>query len=1035
MKYNAFISYKHSPLDMEIAKKVHTGLETFQVPRATQKKVGKKKISRVFRDQEELPIGSDLTGEITAALAESEYLIVVCSPRTPQSPWVIKEIETFISMHGRDKVLAILIEGEPHESFPRQLTTDAYGNSVEPLAADIRGAGRKERNDKLKTEILRLAAPILGCTYDDLRQRHHERKVRKVITYVALIATLISLLGIFFGVYNREIANNMTALANEKTVLANEKAALADEINRRYQENMLLQAKALAGTSTELFEYGDRRAAVLVAKEALPSDTTDTPYVPKAEYALATALYAYTVNGNIESDFMYYTKASIKSVTGDSDDRFITVTDIVSNVYVFDARSYNIMLEVGPVFVDDTVDSVVTAAIYNDVLIVLAQKNIYVYEMDGTLIKTVEHDISASNAAFFEDAGYAVLTSYDEFGIVSLRDLSIDVVEADDGYFFISNEYDMSAEYGFFAISEYDSYGYSKARLVIYDINKKKFSTVELADDYVLDVHITDLGNIVTVDYGNLFVKVSEFSAIVQTFTRNGQLIFEKPVMMPLYHMLEYGVSIKSRYFEEEGRGEIVLAVDSQILVMDEFTGEISSTINTSSVIRTVMLKMNSEIVLVFTNTGDLNIYDAGAVTGGNQGQINLCTVISGAKIIDQKYIIYFGNELFIFTDHTSSSATNFIENDDDRTIDHMITARNGNYYMIEFGDEPGVLHFYDKRGIPVSSYDLNDIYITDIGTFTETNEYVVFSDGRLIYINPEDGTAEIDNLGDEGSVTTHAGDAYACSYDGAYSVLIHNNSYMVFENITHSMIYEGNIDSVIYWNGCVTSNGKYLFCISTNGVITKVDLENRTSSRIGLDKDKYDDIYADKVVVSRDNNYYAITYRNGLVGIFNVETDEEIYVTELKNGRAITAVFTPNSKILVCQDTVEDLTVIDIDNLSLMMTSLSLTFDMKSIDGNADDSVIAVIGAYGAEGYYVDAATFEPLGKVKSVCGYNILEKTFFVKNNVLTGVNSNGKYTYRYYITKVPYLNYQQLLEEAEKQFPGDELTDYERYLYNIE
>ena len=79
MKYDAFISYRHTPLDMEMAKKLHKGLETFVIPAAVKKSTGKNKIARVFRDQEELPIGSNLTENIFAALAESEYLIVVCS--------------------------------------------------------------------------------------------------------------------------------------------------------------------------------------------------------------------------------------------------------------------------------------------------------------------------------------------------------------------------------------------------------------------------------------------------------------------------------------------------------------------------------------------------------------------------------------------------------------------------------------------------------------------------------------------------------------------------------------------------------------------------------------------------------------------------------------------------------------------------------------------------------------------------------------------------------------------------------------------
>ena len=74
MKYDAFISYRHAPLDMEVAKKLHKTLETFHIPKSVQKKTGKKKISRVFRDQEELPIGSDLNDNISSALRESEYL-------------------------------------------------------------------------------------------------------------------------------------------------------------------------------------------------------------------------------------------------------------------------------------------------------------------------------------------------------------------------------------------------------------------------------------------------------------------------------------------------------------------------------------------------------------------------------------------------------------------------------------------------------------------------------------------------------------------------------------------------------------------------------------------------------------------------------------------------------------------------------------------------------------------------------------------------------------------------------------------------
>ncbi|MBQ8166752.1 MAG: toll/interleukin-1 receptor domain-containing protein, partial [Lachnospiraceae bacterium] len=65
-------------------------------------RTSRSKIERVFRDKDELPITNNLEDPIIKALSESEYLIVICTPRLKESIWCKKEIETFIQMHGRD---------------------------------------------------------------------------------------------------------------------------------------------------------------------------------------------------------------------------------------------------------------------------------------------------------------------------------------------------------------------------------------------------------------------------------------------------------------------------------------------------------------------------------------------------------------------------------------------------------------------------------------------------------------------------------------------------------------------------------------------------------------------------------------------------------------------------------------------------------------------------------------------------------------------------------------------------------------------
>jgi hypothetical protein len=68
----------------------------------------------IFRDQEELPVSADLNDNIHAALRSSRYLIVLCSPRAAASLWVNEEIRYFKSLGREDRVLSLIVDGEPN---------------------------------------------------------------------------------------------------------------------------------------------------------------------------------------------------------------------------------------------------------------------------------------------------------------------------------------------------------------------------------------------------------------------------------------------------------------------------------------------------------------------------------------------------------------------------------------------------------------------------------------------------------------------------------------------------------------------------------------------------------------------------------------------------------------------------------------------------------------------------------------------------------------------------------------------------------
>ncbi len=177
-RYTAFISYRHEPVGRKWAMWLHRAIEGYRVPKSLVKQ-GKsaRRVGRVFRDEEELAASADLSKEIDAALSQSAYLIVVCTPETPKSRWVNAEVERFAAMGRKDRILALLVSGEPHESFPPALL--ALG---EPLAADVRDLNADGPRHTRGQAKLRLIATLLGLNFDDLRNREQRRQQARILT-------------------------------------------------------------------------------------------------------------------------------------------------------------------------------------------------------------------------------------------------------------------------------------------------------------------------------------------------------------------------------------------------------------------------------------------------------------------------------------------------------------------------------------------------------------------------------------------------------------------------------------------------------------------------------------------------------------------------------------------------------------------------------------------------------------------------------------------------------------------------------------
>lgn len=343
LHYDAFISYRHSELDMFVAKTLHKELEAFRLPKNIVKKMGwdnvpKTRISRVFRDQDELPISSDLKEPIVYALRNSDFLIVICTPRLSESLWCRTEIEQFIDMHGHDRVLAVLAEGEPQESFPEQLCyvmDNGQKKQIEPLAADVRGNSHREIRKKIKNETIRLAAPIFGCGYDDLRQRHRERRLKRIMAISTAAAAICFVFGAVSAAMTMRIQSQAVQIESQK-----------QEIENQYTKALETNAKMQADESLRILEAGDRIKAIKSALEVLPGpQNPKLPYTPQAQYALTQSLGVYEDGTNVLPRYILKHEAPVDFIKLSPDRKLILTADRYGKLYVWDALAGTVIYE------------------------------------------------------------------------------------------------------------------------------------------------------------------------------------------------------------------------------------------------------------------------------------------------------------------------------------------------------------------------------------------------------------------------------------------------------------------------------------------------------------------------------------------------------------------------------------------------------------------------------------------------------------------------------------------------------------------
>ncbi|NKI35606.1 toll/interleukin-1 receptor domain-containing protein [Wenzhouxiangella sp. XN79A] len=265
-RYRAFISYSWA--DKAWAGWLHRSLETYRTPKGL---VGRDtpvgpvpaRLHPIFKDREEEAAGHAIRASIEAAMADAEFLVVVCSPRSVRSTWVNQEIAWFKTHRSKSRILALVVDGEPGISLtegvlPQDSTRECFPPALLyqvddrlrptsmaedlPLAADARRRGDGKRLARLK-----LVAALLGLGLDTLLKRDDRRRATRLrwsAIIMGTIAASMSALAVV-AVQQRDRARAMQAAAEVQRDQAEGLIEfMIDDLRHKLEDDVQLEVMA-----------------------------------------------------------------------------------------------------------------------------------------------------------------------------------------------------------------------------------------------------------------------------------------------------------------------------------------------------------------------------------------------------------------------------------------------------------------------------------------------------------------------------------------------------------------------------------------------------------------------------------------------------------------------------------------------------------------------------------------------------------------------------------------------------------------------
>lgn len=238
------------PEDAAVAETLANSIRSYRLPRGVKLENPALDYRRIYVDS----TGAELNEDGKRILNNSRYLVMLCSPEAKASPAISRRLDYFRNCGLNENIVAVIVRGEPADAFPESfiqrrtvqrilpdMSVVEREETIEPVAADLRGDTPARRRQLLRYETVRITASVLGLHPNTLEQRHRRRRNRAILTAAALVCSVLLVISCVF-LRLGFIAREEGRIADAQTQMS---LALADRLTSELPELFADDAQAL----------------------------------------------------------------------------------------------------------------------------------------------------------------------------------------------------------------------------------------------------------------------------------------------------------------------------------------------------------------------------------------------------------------------------------------------------------------------------------------------------------------------------------------------------------------------------------------------------------------------------------------------------------------------------------------------------------------------------------------------------------------------------------------------------------------------